>query len=83
MEEKIWHQSYASEVKRTLDYEKLTIPQALKRSADNFPNHTALNYMGKKINYSDLNGMVNRFARVLLSLGIKKVSIYSISPFSF
>ena len=71
MEEKIWHQSYASEVKRTLDYEKLTIPQALKRSADNFPNHTALNYMGKKITYRDLNAMVNRFARALLDMGVE------------
>ncbi len=71
MEEKIWHQSYASEVKRTLDYEKLTIPQALKRSADNFPNHTALNYMGKKITYRDLNAMVNRFARALTDMGVE------------
>ena len=71
MEERIWHKSYASEVKWTLDYEKLTIPQALARSADSFPNQTALNYMGKRITYRDLNEMVNRFARALLDMGVK------------
>ena len=71
MEERIWHKSYAPEVKKTLDYEKLTIPQALTRSARNFPDHTALNYMGKKITYKELDGLVNRFARALSDLAIK------------
>ena len=71
MEEKLWHKSYAPGVKMTLDYEKLTIPEALTRSANNFPVHTALNYMGKKITYEELNGLVNRFARALLDLGVK------------
>ena len=71
MEEKIWHKSYAPGVKKTLDYEKITISQALTRSAKDFPDNTALNYMGKKINYRDLNELVNRFARVLLDMGVK------------
>jgi long-chain acyl-CoA synthetase len=71
MEDKLWHKSYASGVKKTLDYEKLTIPQALTRSARNFPDHTALNYMGKKITYKELDGLVNRFARALSDHGIK------------
>jgi len=71
MEENIWHKSYAPGVKKTLDYEKLTIPQALTRSARNFPDHTALNYMGKKITYKELDGLVNRFARALSDHGIK------------
>ncbi|MBW2441469.1 MAG: long-chain fatty acid--CoA ligase [Deltaproteobacteria bacterium] len=72
MEDKLWHKSYAPGVKKTLDYEELTIPQALARTAENFPNHTALNYMGKKITYKELNDLVNRFARALLEMGIKK-----------
>ena len=71
MEEKIWHKSYAPGVKKTLDYEKLTIPRALTRSARKFPDHTALNYMGKKITYKELDGLVNRFARALSDLGIE------------
>jgi long-chain acyl-CoA synthetase len=71
MEERIWHKSYAPEVKKTLNYEKLTIPQALTRSAKKFPNHTALNYMGKKINYRELDELVNRFARALHDMGVE------------
>ena len=70
MEEKLWHKSYAPGVKKTLDYERLTISEALTRSAGKFPNHTALNYMGKKIAYRELNDLVNHFARALLDLGI-------------
>ena len=70
MEDKFWHRSYAPGVKTTLDYEKITITEALTRSAQNFPNHTALNYMGKRITYPELDKLVNRFARALLDLGI-------------
>jgi long-chain acyl-CoA synthetase len=71
MEEKLWHKSYAPGVKMTLVYERLTISEALARSANNFPDHTALNYMGKKITYKELNGLVNSFAKALLDLGVK------------
>jgi long-chain acyl-CoA synthetase len=71
MEERLWHKSYAPGVKKTLEYEKITLSQALTRSAEKFPNHTALNYMGKKITYRELNELVNRFARALIDIGVK------------
>ena len=71
MEEKIWHKSYAAGVKKTLNYEKLTLSQALSRSAKNFPNHIALNYMGRKITFKELDGLVNAFARALREIGIQ------------
>jgi len=71
MEEKLWHKSYATGVKKTIDYEKITISEALTRSAKNFPAKTALNYMGKRISYQELNDLVNRFAKALLDMGIK------------
>jgi len=71
MQEKLWHKSYAPGINKALDYEILTIPQALTRSAQKFPNKTALNYMGKKITYPELDKLVNRFARGLLDLGIQ------------
>ncbi|HDP80206.1 MAG TPA: long-chain fatty acid--CoA ligase, partial [Spirochaetes bacterium] len=70
MEEKIWHKSYAPGVKKSIDYEKLTIPGALERSAKNYPDTVAINYMGKNITYRELNGLVNRFARVLIDMGV-------------
>jgi long-chain acyl-CoA synthetase len=71
MEERLWHKSYAPGVKKSLDYEKLTLSQALTRSAKEFPEKTALNYMGKRITYRQLNKLVNRFARALLELGTR------------
>jgi long-chain acyl-CoA synthetase len=71
MVEKLWHKSYAAGVKKRIDYEKVTISEALTRSAKNFPDKTALNYMGKKISYKELNDLVNRFAKALTDLGIK------------
>ena len=71
MEEKFWHKSYAPEVKKTLDYEKITMSEALSRAAKDFPEHTALNYMGKRITYKGLDGLVNQFARALQDLDVK------------
>jgi long-chain acyl-CoA synthetase len=71
MQEKLWHKSYAPGINKALDYEILTIPEALTRSAQKFPNNTALNYMGEKITYPQLDKLVNRFARALLDLGIQ------------
>jgi len=72
MDERLWHKSYAPGVKKSLDYEKLTLSAALARSAKNFPDHIALNYMGKKITFKELDGLVNAFARVLKNMGIQK-----------
>jgi len=71
MEDRLWHKSYASGVKKTLEYEKITLSQALTRSAENFPDHTALNYMGRKISFKELDGLVNAFARALQGMGIQ------------
>ena len=70
MQEKIWHKSYANGVPRTISYEQVTISEALKRSAEKFPDRTALNYMGKIFTYREYNALVNQFARVLLSAGV-------------
>ena len=71
MDEKFWHKSYAPGVPKTLNYEKITVSEALSRTAKNFPEHTALNYMGKKITYRALDGLVNQFARALQDMDVK------------
>ena len=70
MEEKLWHKSYAAGVQKSVDYEKITLSQALSRTAKDFPDHTALNYMGKKISFRELDGLVNAFARALKDMGV-------------
>ncbi|MGD9084324.1 MAG: long-chain fatty acid--CoA ligase [Desulfobacterales bacterium] len=71
MERKLWHDSYAPGVKKTLDYEKRTISEALTRTAKIFPGHTALNYMGKKFTFKQLDAMVNQCARALMDLDVR------------
>ncbi len=66
-----WIKSYAAGVPATLTYEKITISQALSRSARNFPHGPALNYMGRRITYGEYDGLVNRCARALMDLGIR------------
>ena len=72
MEERLWHKSYAHGVPWSVDYERLTVSEGLARSARDFPDKTALNYIGAKISYRELDGLVNRFARALLDLGVGK-----------
>ena len=69
-EDKLWHKAYAPGVQKTIDYEKLTVSEALTRSARRHPDRTALNYMGRRITYQELDGLVNRFARALTGLGV-------------
>jgi long-chain acyl-CoA synthetase len=69
--EKTWTKSYAQGISSTLDYEKTTMPQALRRSAAEFPGKTALIFLDAKISYKQLNDMANRFANALVDLGVK------------
>lgn len=72
MEERIWHRAYAPVVPPSVDYEHITMPEALQRTARNFPDSVALIMMGKKITYRELDDLVNRFASALADLGIQK-----------
>ncbi len=70
--ERIWHKSYPPGVPAELDFEKITLPDILTRTAERFPEKTALLYMGKAITYRELDTLVNKFARALLDIGVKK-----------
>ena len=72
MEDRIWHKSYAPEVPPSVDYENITMPAALERTARNFPDNVALIMMGKQITFRQLDEYVNRFAMALSDLGIQK-----------
>jgi long-chain acyl-CoA synthetase len=69
--ERSWHGSYAPGVPRELDFEKITMSEVLTRTAGQFPDRTALIFMGKKISYRELESLVNRFARALTAIGVK------------
>jgi long-chain acyl-CoA synthetase len=69
---RVWHQSYPPGVPAAVDIQPMTMPEALLRTAREFPERTAFIYMGKKISYAGLNRMVNIFANALADLGVGK-----------
>jgi len=70
--ERIWHTSYQAGVPAEIEIEKITLAEALSRSALSYPEVEALIFMGTRISYRELNALVNRCARALSSLGVKK-----------
>ncbi len=70
--DRIWHKSYAAGVPRDIDFKKITMPEALSRSAERFGGGTAFIFMGRKITYGELELLVNRFTRALLDLGMTR-----------
>ena len=70
--EKLWFKSYAPGVPHEIEFERITMPEVLSRNAKQFAGQPALLYMGKRISFSELDSLVNRFARALLNLGVKK-----------
>jgi long-chain acyl-CoA synthetase len=69
--ERLWHGSYPPGVPREIDFEEITMPEVLTRTAGRFPDLTALIFMGKKIYYRELERLVNRFAKALTAIGVK------------
>ena len=63
--------SYAKNIPRSLDYEKITVSDALRRTAAEYPDKTALVFLDAKITYKKLNDMVNSFATALIDMGVK------------
>ena len=69
--DKIWLKSYAKSVPAEIEFEKITLPEALSRTAKRFPERPALFFQGTTITFSRLDDMVSRFAAALRDLGVK------------
>ncbi len=68
----VWLDSYDAGVQPTVEYEELSLPEMLRRSAVDFPENPALIFQGYRLNYSDLEDMVDRFASSLVNFGVGK-----------
>ena len=69
--EKIWLKSYAAGVPEEVVFERITLPQALTKSAQSYPDSPALLFQGTTITYRKLDDMVSRFSSALVALGVK------------
>ena len=60
-------------LKKTLEpYPKVPIYKFLDDSAEAYPGQVAIEYLGKKMKYSELRNYVDRLANALAGLGVKK-----------
>lgn len=69
--EKIWLKSYAETTTAELEFEDITVYDALARSAGKYPDNPALYFQGAAISYKQLDDLVSRFAQALKDLGVK------------
>jgi len=68
--EHVWHRSYAPGVPPAITPSKTTMARILQTSAQRFADQTAFVYMGTRIRFGQLEGLVNRFARALAEIGV-------------
>ncbi|MEX1299718.1 MAG: long-chain fatty acid--CoA ligase [Desulfotignum sp.] len=69
---KIWLNSYEPTIQSTIDFKDIPVPQYLKESAAQFPDHPALIFQGYSVSFRELDEMVGKFAAALRDFGIKK-----------
>lgn len=68
---KPWLNHYPEEVAPTYDYPKRNVASFLLDSAQRYPKHPALHFMGKTLNYSSTAQEAARFANALRSIGVR------------
>lgn len=72
MLERPWLDQYPAEIPKTLEIEEIPVQEYLKRTAKEFPEKTAIHFMGKEMKYKHLYDSSIKFAAYLQSIGIEK-----------
>lgn len=69
---KPWIANYPPEMPDTLEYPRVPLTHFLEETAEKFPHHDALYFLGKRITYAELLSMSYQFAHALIRRGVKK-----------
>ena len=69
---KPWVKFYPEGVPETIMIPEQSVPEIFDETAQEYGNKTAIIFYGKKISYSALRDMVDRFATALTDLGVSK-----------
>ncbi len=72
VEARVWHKFYDKSVAPSLNYEALVLPERLARSAEAYPDATAILFLGSRLTYRQLKDQVDRLATALAALGVTK-----------
>ena len=67
-----WLKSYEKGVPERIDYEEITMPDILDRTAGRHPDRDALVFQGYRVNYRQMKEMVDRFAACLADFGVRQ-----------
>jgi len=70
--EKPWFKSWPEGVPQHIDYPEVPLFELLRKTAQKYPNHTALIYFNRAITYKELDEASDKFATALVDLGVKK-----------
>ena len=70
--ERPWVAHYEPGVAADVEIPALTLDGILRRTAQQTPDHTALNFLGARTSYAELDRAVDRFAHVLRGMGVEK-----------
>ena len=70
--DKPWLANYEKGVPEFVEYEDVCLPAFLERSAERFPDRSALNFQGYRIQFRQLKEMVDRFASALSTFGVNR-----------
>lgn len=76
--EKPWLKFYPEGVPASINYEEICLHEVLERTVKKYGKQDALIFQGFRINYNDLQDMVNRLAFFLVSKGVKKGDVVAI-----
>ncbi len=71
-EQKPWLKNYPDYAPKEIDWPKIPIWQILKDAAKDYPLKTALVFMGKELNYKEIDRLSDSFAFYLKKNGFKK-----------
>ncbi len=72
MEKRVWHQFYDQGVPASIDFEDVSVPAFLERSAAKHGDANALIFVNRRLTYRQLREEVDRFATALAALGVEK-----------
>jgi long-chain acyl-CoA synthetase len=69
---KPWFKAWPEDVPKTIKYPVVPLQGLLQKTAEKYPNKTAIVYFAREISYAELDLLSNQFANALTNLGVAK-----------
>jgi len=73
-----WDKNWPEETPKHVDYDVVPLGSLLDKTAETYPHSQAIFFEGFRMNYKELNTLVNQFATGLSKLGIEKGDVVCI-----